>query len=166
MSYHSQFELWFKGFTEIWVKPPGNLWGTICWDSSTLLASCFSDDRIVNWHGTRQARSIQITSVHSNFLLISWKKDKGVNSSLILINFIVTSLWHFKMKSIFLLFTNGKFLKCGISLSSAHLTGHISSVQAAHLVGATTQIKPGGWRLHPTDWGANPGFTLLQKLCQ
>lgn len=67
--------LWFKGFREIWVKPPGNLWGTIFWDFSTLLASCFSVDRIVNWHGTRQARCIQTVSVYLNFLLISWKTE-------------------------------------------------------------------------------------------
>lgn len=64
--------LWFKGFREIWVKPPrkfmrDNLLG--------LLDSCFSDDRIVNWHRTRQERYIKITSVHLNFLLISWKKE-------------------------------------------------------------------------------------------
>lgn len=94
--------LWFKGFREIWVKLPGNLWGTICWDSSTPLASCFPDDRIVNWsqpHHSGMGQSKSTTYKLSVYIQISFsshekRKDKGVNSSLILFNFIVTSLWH------------------------------------------------------------------------
>lgn len=167
MSYHSQFERCDSKASE---KSESNLQEIYEGQSvgTPRLYLPLVSQMTGSWTGMGQGkRATYKLPVYTQISFSSHeKKDKEANSSLILINFIVTSLWHFKMKSIFLLFINGKFLKCGISLSSAHLTGHISSVQAAHLVGATTQIKPGGWRLHPMDWGTNPGFTLLQKLRQ
>lgn len=44
--------LWFKGFREIWVKPPGNLWGTIFWDFSTLVSQMTG-----SWTGIGQGKS-------------------------------------------------------------------------------------------------------------
>lgn len=94
--------LWFKGFREIWVKPPGNLWGTIFWGSLTLPASCFSDDRIVNWSqpyhsgmGQRKSTPYKLSVyIQTSFFSHEKREDKGVNSPLIPFNLTVTSLWH------------------------------------------------------------------------